>query len=114
AVLGRPDHAHQAQLAQLGEDLAGELLLLVPLARVRGQLRLRELADGLLQELLFLAEAEVQRKEPPDAEMREGRNGSIGALVRNRCPRCGAELPDGVPAWVRQLTVREVMTANPV
>jgi acetoin utilization protein AcuB len=34
--------------------------------------------------------------------------------VRNRCPRCGAELPDGVPAWVRQLTVRDVMTANPV
>ncbi|HEY3120645.1 MAG TPA: CBS domain-containing protein [Vicinamibacteria bacterium] len=34
--------------------------------------------------------------------------------MRNRCPRCGAELPDGVPAWVRQLTVRDVMTANPV
>jgi acetoin utilization protein AcuB len=34
--------------------------------------------------------------------------------VRNRCPRCGAELPDGVPAWVRQLTVRDVMTAEPV
>ncbi|HEV8253793.1 MAG TPA: CBS domain-containing protein [Vicinamibacteria bacterium] len=34
--------------------------------------------------------------------------------MRNRCPRCGTELPEGVPEWVRQLTVRDVMTANPV
>jgi CBS domain-containing protein len=34
--------------------------------------------------------------------------------VRSRCPRCGNELPDGVPAWVRQLTVRDVMSSKPV
>lgn len=31
-----------------------------------------------------------------------------------RCPQCGLFLPEGVPAWVRQLTVREVMTPDPV
>jgi CBS domain-containing protein len=32
----------------------------------------------------------------------------------NRCPQCGAHLPAGVPAWVRQLTVSQVMTSEPV
>ena len=31
-----------------------------------------------------------------------------------KCPQCGTSLPAGVPAWVRQLTVAEVMTADPV
>lgn len=32
----------------------------------------------------------------------------------NRCPQCGVALPEGVPAWVRQLTVRDAMTLDPV
>ena len=31
-----------------------------------------------------------------------------------KCPHCGSALPAGVPAWVRQLTVGQVMTADPV
>ncbi len=34
--------------------------------------------------------------------------------MEHRCPQCGAELPQGVPAWVRQLTVSRAMTADPV
>src|SRR5207249_7655585 len=60
AVLGGPDDAHQAEGPQLREDLARELLLLVPFPRVRGQLRLGELADRLLEELLLFAPAEIQ------------------------------------------------------
>ena len=32
----------------------------------------------------------------------------------HRCPQCGAGLPQGVPAWVRQLTVARAMTPDPV
>src|SRR5207247_10268158 len=63
---GGPDDTHEAELPQLREDRARELLLLVPLPGVRGELGLRELANRLLEELLLLAEAEVQ-EEPPDA-----------------------------------------------
>jgi acetoin utilization protein AcuB len=31
-----------------------------------------------------------------------------------RCPQCGTSLPQGIPAWVRHLTVADVMTANPL
>ena len=31
-----------------------------------------------------------------------------------RCPGCGKALPQGVPAWTRQLTVGAVMTKDPV
>ncbi len=31
-----------------------------------------------------------------------------------RCPKCGGNLPQGVPAWARQLKVGQVMTKNPV
>jgi CBS domain-containing protein len=34
--------------------------------------------------------------------------------MEDRCPQCGVGLPRGVPAWVRQLTVARVMTADPV
>jgi len=34
--------------------------------------------------------------------------------MEHRCPQCGAELPQGVPAWVRQLTVSRAMTGDPV
>jgi len=35
-------------------------------------------------------------------------------MTDHRCPQCGVELPKGVPAWVRQLTVAQVMTPDPV
>ena len=34
--------------------------------------------------------------------------------MSNKCPQCGTPLPAGVPAWLRQLTVKQVMTADPV
>lgn len=34
--------------------------------------------------------------------------------MQNRCPKCGTPLPEGVPAWARQLTVADAMTRNPV
>jgi acetoin utilization protein AcuB len=34
--------------------------------------------------------------------------------MSHRCPQCGTGLPEGVPAWVRQLTVAHAMTADPV
>jgi acetoin utilization protein AcuB len=34
--------------------------------------------------------------------------------MASRCPQCGTRLPAGIPAWVRQLTVGQVMTADPV
>jgi acetoin utilization protein AcuB len=30
-----------------------------------------------------------------------------------RCPQCGARLPQGVPSWVRRLSVGHVMTRDP-
>jgi CBS domain-containing protein len=32
----------------------------------------------------------------------------------HRCPKCGAPLPQGSPAWVRSLRVADVMTRDPV
>ena len=34
--------------------------------------------------------------------------------IENRCPECGKALPQGVPAWARQLTVADAMTRDPV
>ncbi|MBI3931992.1 MAG: CBS domain-containing protein [Acidobacteria bacterium] len=34
--------------------------------------------------------------------------------MNHRCPKCGETLPAGVPAWIRQLTVRQAMTPDPV
>jgi acetoin utilization protein AcuB len=34
--------------------------------------------------------------------------------MQNRCPKCGTTLPEGVPAWTRQLTVADAMSRNPV
>ena len=32
----------------------------------------------------------------------------------HRCPGCGEALPQGLPAWVKDLTAAHVMTSNPV
>jgi CBS domain-containing protein len=34
--------------------------------------------------------------------------------MESRCPQCATTLPQGVPAWVRQLTVGQAMTSGPV
>jgi acetoin utilization protein AcuB len=34
--------------------------------------------------------------------------------METRCPECGTNLPEGTPAWVRQLRVSDVMTRDPV
>ena len=34
--------------------------------------------------------------------------------METRCPECGTTLPEGTPAWVRQLRVADVMTRDPV
>jgi acetoin utilization protein AcuB len=34
--------------------------------------------------------------------------------MEHRCPTCGTGLPQGVPAWVRQLTVAQAMTPDPM
>lgn len=34
--------------------------------------------------------------------------------MENRCPQCGAALPAGMPASVRQLTVAQIMTRDPI
>jgi acetoin utilization protein AcuB len=34
--------------------------------------------------------------------------------MEHRCPQCGVELPQGVPAWARQLTVAHAMSSDPV
>lgn len=34
--------------------------------------------------------------------------------MRQLCPKCGVPLPQGVPAWIRRLTVANVMTHDPV
>src|SRR6185503_811566 len=33
--------------------------------------------------------------------------------METRCPHCGSSLPQGVPAWVRGMTVGDVMTGEP-
>lgn len=34
--------------------------------------------------------------------------------MQSRCPQCGLNLPQGTPAWLRQVTVGQLMTRNPV
>ena len=59
AVLLRPAGARQAEGAEPREHLARERLLLVPLARVRGELGLGKITHGLAQKLLLWVELEV-------------------------------------------------------
>src|SRR4029079_2542917 len=50
---------HQAQRGHLRNQLCGKMLGVVPLADVRLDLSLGELANGLTEELLFVGETEV-------------------------------------------------------
>ena len=59
AVLLRHARAHQAELRQLGEELAREVVVAVPLRRVRIDLRLREVPRQRLDLFLVLRELEV-------------------------------------------------------
>jgi acetoin utilization protein AcuB len=34
--------------------------------------------------------------------------------MQSRCPQCGLTLPQGQPAWIRQITVGQLMTPDPV
>jgi acetoin utilization protein AcuB len=34
--------------------------------------------------------------------------------MEHKCPQCGTTLPQGMPAWVRQITVAQLMTRSPV
>lgn len=63
-VLLGDEHAHQAEFAELGEDRGGELLVLRPLGRVRGDLLGRELADHVLQVPGLLRQIEIHVTVP--------------------------------------------------
>src|ERR1700750_2830832 len=53
--------AHQPERGELREDVAGEAVLAIPLARVGDDLREREVARQLLDLALFRRELEVHR-----------------------------------------------------
>ena len=57
-LLGKLD-AHQAERGQLRHQLGGKVLRLVPLAHVRADFGLGELADAAAQQLLLFGQAEV-------------------------------------------------------
>ena len=59
AVSFREDDAQQAEIGQLGNDFGGKLRGLVPFHNVRSEFRLREIAHGALELLLFVGEGEV-------------------------------------------------------
>ena len=65
AVLLRDRQAHQAELAELGDELVREARLAVELLGHRRDLLPGELAHGVADELLLLREIEVHA--PPDA-----------------------------------------------
>src|SRR5262249_52959667 len=60
-LLGELD-AEQAERGELRHQLAGKVLLLVPLAHVRPHLRLRELADAAPQQILLFGKPEVHQR----------------------------------------------------
>ena len=72
-LLGDAD-AHQAELAELREELAGEAVLAVPLGCVRRDLGLRDLAGERLDLALLVGEGEVHDGvyEQPSAQRAAG------------------------------------------
>jgi hypothetical protein len=61
AVLFGEDDAHEALLGELGDEFDGEVLRLVPLAHVRCNLALGELAHAHPDLKLFLVKLEIHR-----------------------------------------------------
>jgi hypothetical protein len=59
AVLLRERDAHQAQVAELGDDLVREALLAIELLRHRPDLLLGEVADGAADQLMLVVKVEV-------------------------------------------------------
>src|SRR6185503_21009151 len=63
-------NAEQPERGQLGAQLGGKMLLLIPLADVRANLGFRELADGATEQDLLLCGTEVHvplaKTDPPD------------------------------------------------
>ena len=56
AVLGRDAHAHQAELAELGEQLGREMMLAVPLRRARSDPLARHLGDRVAEVEVLLGD----------------------------------------------------------
>jgi hypothetical protein len=69
AVLLRNRQAHQAELAELRYEVVGEARLAVQLFGDRRDLSLRELADGPADQLLLVAELEIQATSLPSSAM---------------------------------------------
>ena len=62
AVLFRKLDAHQSEGGELRDQLGGKLLRLIPLAHVRADLGLGELADAAAQQLLLRGQTKVHRR----------------------------------------------------
>ena len=62
AVLLRKLNAHQSQGGELRHQFSGKVLRLIPLADVRPDLGLGELADALAQQLLLRGQTKVHRR----------------------------------------------------
>ena len=69
AVLLGDRQAHQPELAELCDELVREAGLAVELLGDGRDLRLRELADGAPDQLLLVAELEIQASSPPSSAM---------------------------------------------
>jgi hypothetical protein len=67
AIFGRHQHAHEAELAELGQRLLREFRLAIPLRRVRREQVPRDIARRVAQQDLFFGEAhrDIARVEPP-------------------------------------------------
>ena len=59
AVMFREDDSQQVEIGQLGNEFRGKLRGFVPFHHVRSDFRLREIAHGALQLLLFVGEGKV-------------------------------------------------------
>ena len=73
-------HAEHAELAQLARQLERDARLLEPLADVRHDLVLHELADGVADHALLVAEQAVDGEEVARAQVGAGGGGGHGLL----------------------------------
>ena len=91
AVSFRKDDAEQAEIGQLGQQLRGKLRGFIPFHDVRSDFRLREIAHGALELLLFVGEGEVHAG-PFRALFRGADLVSHGSMRSARC--AGEKLND--------------------